>query len=368
MAGLCLGIVGWAFIGVLAGSPPMGDGGDPATYGFDLDGVDLDGRVLVASGNPRDFLQPLDMPRVAPGRDIPEINRAERGKYLVSADRVIGVEIEGQARAYPLRLMNAHEVCNDELAGVPIAVTYSPLCDSVVVFDRRIALPGGKVRTVRLGVSGLLLDSNLLMYDRDERGPDDGLQASDSGAGQRSLWSQLLARAVTGPDAASAEGAPLRLRALPGVQLVPWSVWLERRPETSVALRDAASALRIKRIDYGRYWANGEPLFPIGCGPDPADLARRGLNLMSRAVRIERGESSAVLVFDEIAGQFPGGQDAVWFGDGPLAEHPVRLTLSGDRSWAWIDGGDAVVVHGRVFALECPEEGEDRDVGERDTP
>jgi phosphatidate phosphatase APP1 len=71
--------------------------------------------------------------------DLSEIapkNKAERIKYAVSTDRVIGITVNGESRAYPLKLMNVHEVSNDTLGGVPIAVTYSPLCDSAVIFNR----------------------------------------------------------------------------------------------------------------------------------------------------------------------------------------------------------------------------------------
>jgi len=346
---VCASIIIWAFAGVLAGSRPVGGGGDPAAYGFDLDGSDLGGRVLVASGNHRDFLPPLDQPRTAPGREVLEINRAERGKYLVTTDRVIGVEIEGVARAYPLRLLNAHEVCNDELAGVPIAVTYSPLCDSVLVFDRRVTLPDGAERTLSFGVSGLLLDSNLLLYDRDEPATPAGGATSLP----RSLWSQLLGRAITGPDARANGGAPLVLRPIRGVQVVPWAMWLERRPETTVALKDDASAMRIKRIDYGRYWASGELMYPVGRLPDAAELQRRGLTLMSPAVAVTLrgpdGPSTALLALPEIARDVSGQGPATWSTD--VGGQPIRLTFSGDRRSAWVDAGDALLVHGRWFAL-----------------
>lgn len=343
---VCLAIVLWAFASVIFGSRPVGDGADPGSYGFDLAPADLGGGILAASGNPRDFLPPLDDPRTAAGRDILEINRAERGKYLVTADRVIGVEIDGVARAYPLRLLNAHEVCNDVLAGVPIAVTYSPLCDSAVVFDRRVAVPGTTApRVLRLGVSGLLLDSNLLLYDRDEP------RGADGGARPRSLWSQLFGRAVTGPDAVADGGAPLRLTMLPAVQVVPWSMWLERRPDTTVALRDPDSARRIKEIDYGRYWAAGDLLYPVSRVPDAQSLARRGLGLMSPAVAVTIGGATRVFALPEIASAVPADveQPPPWTTE--FAGRTITFTLARDRRSAWVDAGDAILVHGRWFAL-----------------
>jgi hypothetical protein len=99
----------------------------------------------------KDALQALVDPPTVAGSDIKRINADQRGKFLVSSDRVIGVSLNGAHRAYPLQVMNCHEIVNDTLGGVPIAVTYNPLCDSVVVFERE--LDG---ETLVFGVSGLL--------------------------------------------------------------------------------------------------------------------------------------------------------------------------------------------------------------------
>ena len=119
---------------------------------------------------------------------VPRINKAQRGKFLVPRDDVIGVVVNGQARAYPVRFMIWHEIVNDTLGGVPIAVTYNFLTDSVAVFERTI---GDEVHT--FGESGLVYRSNLVLYDRRP--------------GQRgeSLWSQMGERAIAGP----ASGTPL---------------------------------------------------------------------------------------------------------------------------------------------------------------
>jgi hypothetical protein len=85
-----------------------------------------------------------------------------------------------------------HEAANDVVGGTPIAVTYCPLCNSPLVFDRRVA-----GRTLEFGVSGLLYESNVLLYDRAASG------------GAESLWNQIQMRAVTGPAARA--GQSLRL-------------------------------------------------------------------------------------------------------------------------------------------------------------
>ena len=162
----------------------LGDGSDPASYQFDLDPMALPEGSIVASGLPRDGIESLLHPPVYSVETVRSFHG--RSKYLVTSDRVIGVTIHGASRAYPLQILDWHEMVNDTLGGEPILVTYSPLTDGVGVFSRRIPNAGGRVG--EFGVSGLLWGGNLLFYDRTET----------PGEGGECLWSQLLARAVTG--------------------------------------------------------------------------------------------------------------------------------------------------------------------------
>jgi len=247
-----LAVLGFALIGPLSGVRPVGDGRDPATYGFDLSGLILPREGLAASGNPRDFLASLDAPATMRGSEMVAHNAQRRGKYVVTGDRVIGVFLGGVARAYPLRLMNVHEVCNDEIAGIPIAVTYSPLTDSAVVFDRRVGN-----RTVMLGVSGLLYNSNTLYYDRGGEGH------------VPSLWSQLAFRAIAGPEA----GTPLEL--IPGVSVSNWGSWLMTHPETEVVMPAESDERRMKSTSYERYWRDGRVEFPVvALEPPPSERTK----------------------------------------------------------------------------------------------
>ena len=169
-----LGLFIWAVAGV--GHPLLGKRGDLASYGFDLTTCLVPQDQIVTGALKKDALRALTDPSVVSGSEIADINAKMYGKYLVSSDRVIGVEINGESRAYPLLVLNCHEIVNDTLGDVAIAVTYNPLCDSVVVFERNVT-----GETLEFGVSGLLYNSNLMMFDRR---PD---------AQGESLWSQLLA-------------------------------------------------------------------------------------------------------------------------------------------------------------------------------
>jgi len=250
-----MAVLGFALAGLVSGSRPIGDGRDPATYGFDLSGLAGTPGIVSGSGNPRDFLHPLTVTTTMAGASMAEWNATQRAKYVVTTDRVIGLTVGGESRAWPLSVLNVHEVIHDTLGGVPIAVTYSPLCDAAVVFDRRVA-----GRTIEFGISGLVLDCNLLLYDHGADGQPP------------SLWSQLGLRAVSGPLAGTT------LEPLPGVRLEPWKDWLASHPDTTVPTPDDAMRKRIKSTSYERYWLAGKPMFevsspaPVGNGqPTPME-------------------------------------------------------------------------------------------------
>ena len=238
----CLGagsMLTWGLITVIHGPSTIGDGMDPTTYGFDLTNLTIAPEALQGSGRPRDFLVAYDSPGVMVGGGAADRNAARSRswqKEVVSSDRVIGVTINGEHRAYPLFIMNAHEVVLDEVGGVPIVVTYSPLLDAVGVYDRRI-----DGATLEFGVSGLLADSNLLFYDRGET---------------PSLFRQLDGTAISGPHVGTS------LRRIPGVAIDRWRSWLEAHPETTVILRDPQSLGRYKRISYERYFDGEKWIIP----------------------------------------------------------------------------------------------------------
>src|SRR6266850_5000306 len=165
---------------------PRGDGRTAASYAFDLRSTLVPKGKIVSGGMVTDALPPLTEPKAITLARLAGLETIGRGKYLVPSDKVIAVVVDGASRAYPLRVLVWHEVVNDTVGGVPIVVTYNPLSEGIAVFDRRVA-----GETLAFGVSGLLYQSNLLMYDRrPERAAE-------------SLWSQLQARAIAGPAAAA---------------------------------------------------------------------------------------------------------------------------------------------------------------------
>jgi hypothetical protein len=190
----------------------IGDGRHVESYGFDLSTCLIPRDAILAAGMPKDGIPAISDPSFLTPDEVEALNQQVRGSYLVPNDRVIGVEIAGQARAYPLRVLNWHEVVNDRLGDVPIAVTYNPLCDSAVFMTGV-----GTARRLHWESVVWYNNSNTLLYDR-----RDGTQPE-------SLWIQLTGTAVSG--AAAQEKFKLTVITC---DLVTWRSWLERYPQTSV--------------------------------------------------------------------------------------------------------------------------------------
>ena len=134
--------------------------------------------------------------------------------YLTDAELVFGVEINGDARAYPLRIMDWHEMFNDVIGGVPVALAYCTLCGSGILFETQ--LPNAETPIV-FGSSGFLYRSNKLMYDH----------------ATNSLWNQFTGRPVVG--ALTGSGIELKVRP---VTITSWAAWLDKHPDTTVLSLD----------------------------------------------------------------------------------------------------------------------------------
>jgi len=279
----------------------VGDGRDPRTYGFDLADLAYPESLLAAGGVPRDGLPALDRPPLLTPAGVDSLNEAERGKYLVGADRVLGAVVGGEARCWPLRVLDWHEVCLDTLGGAPLAATWSPLSGSAAVYGRLV-----EGDTLRLGVSGLLLNSNTLLFDR---------------AASPSLWCQLTGEAVAGPRRGE------RLPRVPAV-VTTWEHWRRDHPGTTVPAPAPTFKRRYQSRPYQTYRSGGRPRFPAaplpaGGGPlDPlliieTPAGRRVLDA-ARLVReagpdgVWQGVSDGVALRFRVAPQAPGEQPAVW--------------------------------------------------------
>jgi hypothetical protein len=169
----------------------------------DLPASSIDLTELRRGGPPPDGIPPIDNPVMMPAAEV---------DFLVDTEPVVAIEVNGEARAYPIQILLWHEIVNDDIGGIPVTVTYCPLCNSALAYERTITLSNSDTTETELildfGTSGLLLNSSLVMYDRQTE----------------TLWSHFTADAVHGQLVGT------RLRILP-VAMTAWATWREAHPD-----------------------------------------------------------------------------------------------------------------------------------------
>ncbi|KIC49670.1 DUF3179 domain-containing protein [Tateyamaria sp. ANG-S1] len=174
-----------------------------------------------------------------PSLDNPELIGAGDADYLRGDDLVFGVSINGDVRAYPLRIMGWHEMFNEVIGGVPVALAYCTLCGSGILFETDVP---GRSKPLVFGSSGFLYRSNKLMFDRETH----------------SLWNQWTGKPVNGPLVDS--GIELQQRP---VVITTWDSWKASNPGTKVLSLNTGH-----RRDYGSgvvyndYFASPDLMFP----------------------------------------------------------------------------------------------------------
>jgi hypothetical protein len=286
---------------------PLGNGRTVASYGFDLTTSLVPQDRVVPAGMHRDGLIALDEPAMLPVAEVEARNREGRGKFLLPHDRVLGVEVDGDARAYPLRLLRWHEVVNDRVGGRDLLISYNPLCDSAVASERSA---GGE--TLGFGVSGLVFNSNMLLYDRREE------------PAASSLWSQLEARAIAGPAAA----ARARLALVPAA-IATWELWLERHPDTRVLAPVDRMRTLYRRDPYHSYFGSDVLRFPVEPLPPAGELA-----LKDRVLIVTAGGRDTVFALRRIA-TAAGATSGAWATS--AAGIPLRLRFDLDAGAALVE-------------------------------
>ena len=191
---------------------------------------------IISGGPGKDGIPSIDAPSFVSVKEM--LARDE----LAPQEPVIGLVVKGDARAYPLRILTWHEIVNDEIGGLPVAVTYCPLCNSAVVFDRRLG-----EQVLEFGVTGNLRNSDMVMYDRNTE----------------SWWQQFLGEAIVGELTGS------RLKVLPA-RLESWENFADRQPEGRVLV--PGGGLRPYGVNpYRRYDSASAPF--LYAGDYPEDIA-----------------------------------------------------------------------------------------------
>ncbi len=183
---------------------------------------------IFSGGPPRDGIPPLDNPTF--------VSVSEADDWLRPKEPVILFEMDGEAKAYPLQILIWHEIVNDEIAGIPIAVTFCPLCNSAITFDRRL---DGVVYD--FGTSGKLRNSDLVMWDRQTQ----------------SWWQQFTGEAIVGELTGS------KLKFLSST-IISWNDFKDFHPDGKVLSRETGFPSSYGRNPYAGYDTSRQPFLYTG--------------------------------------------------------------------------------------------------------
>jgi Protein of unknown function (DUF3179) len=211
-----------------------------------------------AGGPGKDGIPAVDHPRFAPASSIP---------WLAFREPVIELAVGGDVRAYPLQILIWHEIVNDRVGGTPVAVTFCPLCNTAIAFERRV---GG--RTLSFGTTGNLRNSDLVMYDRQTE----------------SWWQQFGGEGLVG------HYTGVRLRQLPA-RIVAWRQFEREHPHSLVLTRKTGFSRPYGQNPYAGYDdVSSPPFFGAAHGGD------HRLQPKERVVFLERGRDAAVVPFSAL--------------------------------------------------------------------
>jgi hypothetical protein len=208
----------------------------------------IDYSELLSGGPPRDGIPSIDDPQF--------VSPEEASEWLADNEPVIAFEMNGDARAYPLQILIWHEIVNDTIGDVPVIVTFCPLCNSAITFDRRLG-----EQVYEFGTSGLLRNSDLVMYDRTSE----------------SLWQQLTGEAIVGDLVGE------QLTFLPSA-IVSFADFRQAYPEGIVLSRDTGHVRSYGQNPYVGYDTIGQSPFLYNGEEDPR------LPAMERVVAVSLGE------------------------------------------------------------------------------
>lgn len=223
------------------------------TFGYSQQDIDADLDQVFQGCPRRDCIPSIDQPTFVPATEV---------DYLDDDDLVMVLDLKGERRAYPTRILDRHEVVNDRFGPTPVAVTFCPLCGSGVTFLRVI-----EGEEVKLGVSGLLHANDLVLYDRSSN----------------SLWQQVTGKALAGPQRGS------KLEAIPS-SMTRFGDWRAAHPKGSV-LAPPVGAGEYEKNVYGDYASSDRLLFPVSKMDARLHVKRvvYGIELAGQSIALESG-------------------------------------------------------------------------------
>lgn len=283
-------------------TPVIGGGGAPS---LDPNGWLIPSSRVVDGGPGKDGIPSIDQPQFSPVSVV---------DFLRPDDLVLGINVDGDIRAYPHPILDWHEIVNDVVGSTSVAITYCPLTGTGIGWDRTI---NGQETT--FGVSGLLFNSNLIPYDR----------ASNSN------WSQILLKSVNGGRV----GTDIET-----VHLIEttWETWRQMFPNSQVLNLNTGFQRDYSRYPYGSFRTNHDLLI-FSVNPDDARLPRkeRGLGVLidentNRFYRLESFAGDGVTVIEDALGD-------------------TELVVAGSKERNFVVAYDRRLDDGTLLTFQTPE-------------
>lgn len=228
-------------VGIIANATPSNWKREWPNTDFSL--LTVPAEEIISGGVPKDGIPAINNPDIISVSD--EIRLDDR-------EPVMAVQVEGYWRAYPIRYLLWHEIVNDELGGLPIAVTYCPLCNSGVVFNRIVFN-----EPLTFGVSGLLRHSDMIMYDRETE----------------SWWQQAIGQGIAG------QYANIELDVIPAL-MISWAEYKETAGENGELINQPNARRNYGYNPYVGYDTSKRPFLYMGENPP------HGIHPLSRVVKV----------------------------------------------------------------------------------
>jgi hypothetical protein len=264
--------------------------------GFDtnLEKRSIDLNELIDGGPGKDGIPSIDDPQF--------VSQEAASEWLRGREPVISLEINGEARAYPIQILMWHEIANDEVGGVPVSVTFCPLCYSAIVFDRR---HDGDV--LEFGVSGLLRHSDMIMYDRKTE----------------SLWQQFSGEALVGDYTGDF------LKIVPS-QLISFDQFREAYPDAPVMSRETGHRRNYGENPYAGYDdINNSPFLLRDEVPDKISPMEKVIGV--RTEKEVKGYTYSVTRKERVLHDTVGGEPIVIFHTDGMASALDNRTIHRSR-------------------------------------
>jgi hypothetical protein len=298
-----------------AAGPALSDRPPPGAeveFRTDFSRHTLDYAEVLSGGPPKDGIPAIDAPRY--------VSVAAAAEWLAPREPVVRVQIGDAARAYPLQVLTWHEIVNDELGGVPLTVTFCPLCNTAIVFERTV-----DGRVLDFGTTGRLRFSNLILYDRQTE----------------TWWQQATGEALAGDLTG-------RVLAKHPAEIVAWEAFAESHASGTVLSRETGHRRSYGRNPYAGYDDVGKTPFLYRGPPTPDAMPP-----MERVITIE-GSNDAVafpyrlLEQSRVANETVGEQPVVVFWGAGTASALDASAISAGRdvgaatAWSRVSEGQTL--------------------------